>query len=552
MCIRDRLRITIQTTHCVVATVFLAIRTSGYLVTTIIASPNWFFIDSRIAKATIIPFKMVEFTCDHLEHIILEIIHKVSDLLEQPNIIPVSRLTLARTLQFWQEEAPEEPQRVIASDYILNTSGPDIEWEPLKVLCSTVTNFNMEIPEWYRLILLLIMEKCSRDLTRHLFDPSSINLRGLELRSLPPVFDYKNFQCLTNLHLQNNRLIELPASIINLSSTTSVTVDNNQFSEEYIRELTEITNRIHNHLTGFNPTRGAIDPFDTRNVDFNVLGSTYRTTLRRDLDERIPANIGKFHGNDCVIIWLNKLTETSDVRRSRAVKDFIVTNVISYLQEANENPEFEQIFLTNIYEGAGSCGDRVSLSILRLDLAYQLHKADLSNLENLLHLLLNGTWTLHLLETCALEKMQNLRSRAEEIEVMLGFPIRLKNHLSIPTRIETMRYPSLSDLTFRDLQGAKNFVLSRRNNLDMANDFLFEQPQWIQALKHNYSETMKNLLDVEETERGELEDRYGDSLPPLEEYNKLTPHRKNFSKEILSQFYHPTSSSWLAGWTFFS
>ena len=122
----EGLRITIQTTHCVVATVFLAIRTSGYLVTTIIASPNWFFIDSRIAKATIIPFKMVEFTCDHLEHIILEIIHKVSDLLEQPNIIPVSRLTLARTLQFWQEEAPEEPQRVIASDYILNTSGPDI------------------------------------------------------------------------------------------------------------------------------------------------------------------------------------------------------------------------------------------------------------------------------------------------------------------------------------------------------------------------------------------------------------------------------------------
>lgn len=543
------LRITIQTTHCVVATIFLAMRLSGYFVTIIIAAPNLFLPDSGLANYTIIPFKMVEFTCDHIEHVILQIIHKVSDLLQQPNSIPVSRLTLARTLQFWQEEAPDEPERVRASDRILNPWRSSSGWEPLKVFCGVISNFNMQTPIYYRFILSILPVLINNDFSRHLIQDSTIDLRALQLRSLPPIFDYKNFQCLGYLYLQNNRLVELPASVINLSSTTSVTVDNNEFSEEYMQELWEIRNRIRNRLTGIQPMRHPIIP--RRDLDFNVEGSTYRTTLHRNLDERIPANIGKFQDNDCVITWLNKLTETNDVRRSRAVENFIVTNVVSYLQEANQNPEFEQLFLENIYEGAGSCGDRVALSLVRLNLAYELHKADLSNVENILYLLLNGTWTLNLLELCALEKIRSLRS-ADEIEVMLGFVIGLKNHLSIPTTIETMLYPSLSTLNFMDLEGAKNFVLSRRNNLDMANDFLFEQPKWIEALHRNYSERMKNLLDLEEGERGELEDRYGNSLPPAEEYQKLTRHTKNFSKEILSQLYHPTSPGWFARLPFFS
>lgn len=553
----EGLRITIRTTHCVVATIFLAMRISGYVVTTTIAIPNWVCPDSRIAKSTIIPFKMVEFTCDHLEHIILQIIHKVSDLLQQPNIIPVSRLTLARTLQFWQEEAPDERERVRASDYILNTYGTAIGWEPMKVLCSTISNFNMQTPGYYRFIVSIAFAMLNSDFSRELFESSTINLRGLQLRSLPPIFDYKNFQCLSYLHLQNNRLVELPTSIIDLSLTTSVTVDNNEFSEEYMRELTEIRNRTHNRLTGlYSRAQPLFERWNAqnpirRNLDFNVEGSTYRTTLHRNLDERIPANIGKFHNNDYVITWLNKLAETSDVRRSRAIENFIVTNVVSYLQEANQNPEFEQIFIANINEGAGSCGDRVALSILRLDLAYQLHKADLSNVENLVHLLLNGTWTLNLLELCALEKIRSLSS-ADEIEVMLGFAISLKNHLSIPTTIETMLFPSLSNVSFRDLQRAKNFVLSSRNNLDLANDFLFEQPKWMEALHHNYPEMMENLQDVEQAERGELEDRYENSFPPAEEYTKLTPHQKNFSKEILSQLYHPTPAGWLSRLPFFS
>lgn len=556
----EGLRITIQTTHCVVATIFLAMRVTGYFVTTIIAIPNWLLPDSSLANSTIIPFKMVEFTCDHLEHIILQIIHKGSELLQQPNSIPVSRLTLARTLQFWQEEAPNERERVIASDRILNTFGTAVGWEPLKALCSTISNFNMQTPAYYRVIVSIAFAMINADFSRHLFETSTIDLRALQLRSLPPIFDYKNFQYLSYLHLQNNRLIELPASVINLSSTTSVSVENNEFSEEYMQELREIRDRTGNRLTGIQPRMQPLDePWGEqnsvttrRNLDFNVEGRTYRTTLHRNLDERIPANIGKFHNNDCVITWLNKLTETNDVRRSRAIENFIVTNVVSYLQEANQNPEFEQIFLANIYEGAGSCGDRVALSLLRLNLAYELHKADLSNVENILYLLLNGTWTLHLLEICALEKIQSLGNHTDEIEVMLGFAISLKNHLSIPTTIETMLYPSLSDLTFMDLQRAKNFVLSRRNNLDMANDFLFEQPKWIEALHHNYSERMENLEEAEETEQKELEDRYGNSFPPLEEYTKLTRHRKNFSKEILSQLYHPTSSGWFARLSFCS
>lgn len=542
----EGLRITIETTHCVVATIFLTMRVCGYLVTMVIALPNWVFSDSIVAKSTIIPFKMVEFTCDHLEHVILQIIHRVSDLLQQPNSIPVSRLTLARTLQVWQEEAPEEPQRVTASDRILNTCGTSIGWEPLKTFCSIIPNFNMQIPPYYRVIISIVFNMLNGDFSKHLFESSEINLRDLELHSLPPIFDHKNFQYLSYLYLQNNRLIELPPSIINLSLKTSVIVYDNDFSEEYVEELTEIRNRTNNRLIGLYPMRQSVyqrasSQATRRNVDFNVLGSAYRTTLRRDLDGRIPANIGKFRNNDCVILWLNKLTETSDVRRSRAVENFIVTNVVSYLQEANQDPEFEQIFIANINEGAGSCGDRVSLSILRLDLAYQLHKADLSNLQNLVHLLLNGIWTLELLQECAMEKIRSLRNRPDEIEVMLGYAIRLKTNLSIPITIETMLFPSLSSLTFSDLQRAKNVVLSCRNNLDRANDFLFEQPQWMNALHHNYSETMKNLQDREQAEREELEDRYGNSYPPIEEYANLTPHRKKFSKEILSQFYHPTS-----------
>lgn len=65
-----------------------------------------------------------------------------------------------------------------------------------------------------------------------------------------------------------------------------------------------------------------------------------------------------------------------------------------------------------------------------------------------------------MLETIARNKIPTL-SFFDELKVYLGYPIKLKQQLDIPIDAQGMLYFSCSVLKPKDLQEAKDFVLSK-------------------------------------------------------------------------------------------
>lgn len=78
-----------------------------------------------------------------------------------------------------------------------------------------------------------------------------------------------------------------------------------------------------------------------------------------------------------------------------------------------------------------------------------------------------------MLETIARNKIPTL-SFFDELKVYLGYPIKLKQQLDIPIDAQGMLYFSCSVLKPKDLQEAKDFVLSKQENKKSILSFLLK------------------------------------------------------------------------------
>lgn len=390
----------------------------------------------------------------------------------------------------------------------------------------------------------------------------TLNLRNHELRSLPDIFDTLIFEnTLEDLNLRNNQLTTLPSSIGNLSSLRSldlrnnptlsvlpeeilelpssctVNIENCNFPETVFDRIRDIANnpnytgptirysmvrlRPMPALTRYDYLMATLSPTLRTDTRFDEIGPSIEQSLRNlytisGMAYRELSNIKELPN---LKMWLSKLSLTADFRgSSRAI---VATKIIGYLERSNEDTSFRDIFSATISDAVNSCGDKVALSILKLGVTYKLSTIDLRDMGNLNYLLTRGVWALDLLHEIAQQKIKTLRF-VDETEVYLAYPVKLKEALNLPIDIEDMLYFSFSELTPRDLQFAKESVLSTIAKEEEHVAFLIEQPQWIEALKLNYTEqftaieTKKdNALDVDDPNYVRINNTYNQDLTDL-------------------------------------
>lgn len=298
-------------------------------------------------------------------------------------------------------------------------------------------------------------------------------------------------------------------------------LNNNNFSSQEVERILNITQE-----PGYNGPRIIISIQDSMNgleKDSDILiGELYNIA-------KLPQK--QLHLADSLELksWLNRISEVPEFS-SEANKQILAKKVLGILEEARVNPSFKEVFYGIIMDASETCGDRVALSVLHLDIQHRLENMDLSDMPKLASFLSNGVWTLDLLEKCARNKVETLEG-VDEIETYLAYPIYLKEALDIPIVQENMLYFRCSGLTEEDLQEAKNFVLEHRNNEEKQLEFLLSQKKWIEALRVNHPEEMKQI----ETEREDLANQENLDVEGYariqKEYNaKLL----NLSREILS------------------
>lgn len=397
------------------------------------------------------------------------------------------------------------------------------------------------------------LEELPRELIESLTDMEKLNhlyLCNNGLRVLPDNFDFlTNLNHLYTLSLSNNSLSELPSdffpSLKNLDNLHIVSLENNRLTTipDNFRELSP---QVYLMLGGNNFLNQEIERIlnITREPGYNgprvnVSIDDRRQGMEKDSIEVIRQlyQIAKLpqkqlHLSDSLELksWLNRISEIPEFS-SEVNRQIIAKKIVGILEEASINLSFKEVFYGIIQDASETCGDRVALSILYLDIQHALANIDLTNMPNLASFLEKGVWTLDLLAQCARKKVAALAG-VDEIETYLAYPIYLKEALDIPITQEDMLYFRCSGVSEEDLQTAKHFVLEHRNDKEKCLEFLLSQEKWIEALRINYPEEMQQI----EVRREELSNR--DNLDSegytriQEEYNtKLI----ELSRKVLSQ-----------------
>lgn len=344
---------------------------------------------------------------------------------------------------------------------------------------------------------------------------TTLSLEHFNLHSLPNVFDNPKFRNkIKNLFLYNNHLARVPESIGNLQSlislnladnpeltglpstilqlppTCTVDITNCNFSQTVLARIREITRE-----PGYAGPRISHSMREQNSFFQSARAPSIEQSLRKlyRISGRNYHELPELNRIPNLRSWLHKLTWVSDFRDGS--QQAFVTKIIEYLERANEDNEFREVLEATILDATETCGDRVALSVLNLGVAHKLSTLDLANMHELYHLLTRGVLALDLLQDIARQKIPTLRM-FDEIEVYLGYPVKLKEALNLPIDIESMLYFECSALSLQDLEDAKNSVSRSLSNEDMQIAFLKTQPKWIDALNMNYSEEMQKIAEA--------------------------------------------------------
>jgi hypothetical protein len=197
-----------------------------------------------------------------------------------------------------------------------------------------------------------------------------------------------------------------------------------------------------------------------------------KTFVRFNDNQQQPLDTKNIKNTTNLRLWLNRISYIKEFK-SPTTNTTLTSRVLKYVEMANSNPEFREMFELVISDAAETCGDRMALSVVKLDVLYQL--ADTKEEAKREKILINGVWTLSILEDVARQKVEQLRvSRCmvDEIEVYLAYPIRLKERLGIPIVLSDMLYYGMSHVTESDLEFAEEMVRSTVTNEELRKEFL--------------------------------------------------------------------------------
>ncbi|MCH9625234.1 MAG: E3 ubiquitin-protein ligase ipaH9.8 [Chlamydiales bacterium] len=116
---------------------------------------------------------------------------------------------------------------------------------------------------------------------------------------------------------------------------------------------------------------------------------------------------------------------------------------------------------------------------------------DTSNLPMLGKFLVNTVWVIDILEECARNKIPALRF-FDEVEVYLGYIVKLKDRLNLSIAVEDMLYFHCSSLSEEDLSIAENIVREKLES-DEKYEYLIKNDKWIKALREQFPNEMEQI-----------------------------------------------------------
>ncbi|QZA58997.1 NEL-type E3 ubiquitin ligase domain-containing protein [Candidatus Rhabdochlamydia porcellionis] len=321
-----------------------------------------------------------------------------------------------------------------------------------------------------------------------------LDLSDNQIRELPRSLN--QLQALTHLHLGSNQLSSLPGFIGDLQTLISLDLSDNLDLSELPDQMLGLSSDCIITFTIDELSQETLEGIYETVSDPEYRGPFLRILSReRSIKEslielyqitgRSPIEFSLLEETEELRSWLHRLFTTANFQKGGVLQKEFANKIISCLNQANKNKEFYEVFFTLIQDATGTCGDRIALSVLHLDIAHKIANIALEKMKELADFLIKGPWTIKILEEIARDKV-SASSALDEIEVYLGYPVQLREKLEIPIDITEMLFFSCSGLSPEDLSNAEEHVLKKRENKEECFTFLVDNDKWIEALKNRY------------------------------------------------------------------
>ncbi len=324
------------------------------------------------------------------------------------------------------------------------------------------------------------------------FNPSKLthlDLTGSSIRSLPEGFCPPK---LSYLDLTSTRITSLPESLLNLSSDCMIYLTLSNFAntlQDIIR--TFINQEDYNGPFFFYsindlPTRAGSPSLEEAlknlfsTTEVPERGPDFLNKLLQDIDQD---QIDTTRNN--LRIWIDRLSETASAK-SQGKKVFF-ESVVNTLQKATEDKALRSVVHTVISEASTTCGDRVALSAMHLDMQSKLHSKETP--EDIYTFLVNTVYSMDILETSARNIVPTLRM-TDPLEVYLGLPVRFKREFHLDINIDQMLYFACAGLTEGHIRDTRANLLEALQDKDKVVAFLEGQPKWMELLNTHYIEAI--------------------------------------------------------------
>jgi hypothetical protein len=413
----------------------------------------------------------------------------------------VAKCKMNRNLQKWCDEkigTPEHADRLRAQEKIkecyafrgshLNLGGMGLTSLPADAFknLTSLVELNLENNQ---------ISNLHPDLFKNLTNLAELGLNNNQISNLHQDL-FKNLINLEELGLCGNHLSNLPRDLFNLPNTCTIDLTDCPFSNRVLAHIREIvssqdyTGPIISHSIAqprtFNqPIKNRLDEL------YNMIGMA-KPNLDTLLNSSEASNLET---------WLNRLHDVADFMKRDEKTSILAKKMTEYLELAEKNKEFRELFFAIIADATTSCGDRVALSILHIGIAKRLSEVNLRDLKELSQLLTHGSWPISQLEKIAREKVEILKTTVrvfDEIEVYLGYPIKLQKILCLPIDITDMLFFSCSNISGQDLEDAYKEIVSNLTSKEKRCEYLARNDFWQKALQLNFPEEFKKAEEAQD------------------------------------------------------
>jgi len=304
-----------------------------------------------------------------------------------------------------------------------------------------------------------------------------LNLSRNSISELSDIFSV-NFRALTELNLSNNSLNTLPESIFALPGTCTVTIENNSAINDVA--IDRLRERVHApNYSGpiFVYSMSHTATFSDRTLDENM-------NYLAGIAEQEAPNVQVFDENlqEGLNAFFNRLSDVK-VFQNELTRKELSASILDSCRLATLDAEYRRnVFEPVLAQASETCGDRVALAIIYLEINQKIATCDRHNPQEMARLLVNGAWTLALLETAA-QQIIKTQTLVDPVETLLAFPVKLRDELQIPHSINLMLFFRCSGVDKHHLAEAVTYVRAHTNNEEARLDFLIMQNAWLECLE---------------------------------------------------------------------